>query len=61
MVLGGQRIDVEVIRGELAPGARLQGPALCAMPEATMLIAPGWEGTVDENGTASLRRAEGRS
>jgi N-methylhydantoinase A len=58
VVLGGAAIDAEVLRGELAPGTRLQGPALCAMPEATLLVAPGWAGEVDAHGTAQLRRVE---
>jgi N-methylhydantoinase A len=58
IVLGGEAIDAEVLRGELAPGTRLQGPALCALPEATLLVAPGWAGEVDAHGTAHLRRVE---
>jgi N-methylhydantoinase A len=58
MVFEGETIDAEVLRGELAPGTRLQGPALCAMPEATMLIAPGWAGEVDGHGSAHLTRVE---
>jgi N-methylhydantoinase A len=60
IVLAGETIDVRVLRGELPPGTRLEGPALCALPEATMLIAPGWEGEVDAHGTARLSRVEGR-
>jgi N-methylhydantoinase A len=59
IVLDGEAIDAEVLRGELAPGTRLQGPALCALPEATLLVASGWAGEVDAHGTARLRRAEG--
>jgi N-methylhydantoinase A len=58
VVLGGEGIDAAVLRGELAPGTRLQGPALCAMPEATLLVAPGWAGEVDVHGTARLRRVK---
>jgi N-methylhydantoinase A/oxoprolinase/acetone carboxylase beta subunit len=59
MVIGAELLETEVLRGELAPGTRLQGPALCAMPEATLLVAPGWAGEVDAHGTARLRRVEG--
>ncbi|MCW3028422.1 MAG: hypothetical protein JWN81_1633 [Solirubrobacterales bacterium] len=59
MVIGAEMLETEVLRGELAPGTRLQGPALCAMPEATLLVAPGWAGEVDAHGTARLRRVEG--
>jgi N-methylhydantoinase A len=44
-----------VLRGELAPGSTVSGPCLCAMPETTLLIAPGWVGSVDEHGTIHLR------
>ena len=27
------------------------GPALCALPESTLLVPPGWSGEVDEQGT----------
>ncbi|HEV2923041.1 MAG TPA: hydantoinase/oxoprolinase family protein [Solirubrobacteraceae bacterium] len=56
VVLGGEPIEAQVLRGELAPGTRLEGPALCAMPEATLLIAPGWAGEVDASGSAQLHR-----
>jgi N-methylhydantoinase A len=58
VLLGGSAIDAEVLRGELAPGTRLVGPAVCALPEATLLIPPGWSGEVDAHGTARLRRDE---
>ena len=39
---------------DLAPGTRVRGPVLCALPEATLLVAPGWSGEVDEFGTVKL-------
>jgi N-methylhydantoinase A len=56
VVLGGESTEAEVLRGGLAPGTRLEGPALCAMPEATLLIAPGWAGDVDAGGSVRLHR-----
>jgi N-methylhydantoinase A len=56
VVLGGRTFEATVVRGEPPPGTRLQGPALCALPQATMLIAPGWFGEVDEHGSARLTR-----
>ena len=44
------RSPTSVLRGELAPGSAARGPALCALPEATLLIPPGWSGEVDEHG-----------
>jgi N-methylhydantoinase A len=56
LVLDGEASEAEVLRGELAPGTRLEGPALCAMPEATLFVAPGWAGEVDASGSARLQR-----
>jgi N-methylhydantoinase A len=56
VVLGGEAREAKVLRGELAAGTLLEGPALCAMPEATLLIAPGWAGEVDASGSAQLHR-----
>jgi N-methylhydantoinase A len=58
MIFDGVALDVEVLRGALAPGIALEGPALCAMPEATLLIPPGWAGEVDSYGSARLHRNE---
>jgi N-methylhydantoinase A len=58
IAFGGQWFDAELWRGEPLPGARIEGPALCAMAESTLLVPPGWEGTVDEFGTIALERAQ---
>jgi N-methylhydantoinase A len=50
----GKPTPTTIFRGELAPGSVLSGPALCALPEATLLVAPGWSGEVDEHGTVHL-------
>jgi N-methylhydantoinase A/oxoprolinase/acetone carboxylase beta subunit len=54
IVLGGERIDATVLQGELPPGTPLLGPAVCALPEATLLVPPGWSGSVDRQGTIHL-------
>lgn len=54
VLLDGRPTATNILRGELAPGTTLSGPSLCAMPEATLLIAPGWRGSVDEHGTIHL-------
>jgi N-methylhydantoinase A len=54
IVFGGERIDATVLRGELPPGTSLLGPAVCALPEATLLVPPAWSGTVDRQGTIHL-------
>ena len=52
----GEPLEAAVHRGELPPGTRLSGPALCALPDATLLVPPGWSGQVDPHGTIHLRR-----
>ena len=43
-----------VLRGELAPGTAVEGPAVCALPEATLAVPARWTGEVDERGTVVL-------
>jgi N-methylhydantoinase A len=57
IVFDGERLPATVLRGELPPGATVSGPALCALPESTLLVAPGWSGEVDEHGTVHLSAA----
>lgn len=45
-----------VLRGELPPGTRVEGPAVCALPEATLAVPRGWDGEVDDDGTVVLHR-----
>jgi N-methylhydantoinase A/oxoprolinase/acetone carboxylase beta subunit len=54
VVFAGARLDTLVLRGELAAGTSVRGPALCALPEATLLVPPGWLGEVDGQGTIQL-------
>lgn len=54
VVFAGRELDAELWRGELEPGTRLAGPALCALPESTLFVPPGWSGEVDEQGTIVL-------
>jgi N-methylhydantoinase A len=54
IVFNGEALAASILRGELAPGTRIHGPALCALPQATLLVAPGWSGEVDEFGTVKL-------
>ncbi len=56
VVFDGEPVEAELWRGVLPAGARVEGPALCAMPEATLLVPPGWGGEVDEYGTVVLER-----
>ncbi|MBX5442085.1 MAG: hydantoinase/oxoprolinase family protein [Solirubrobacteraceae bacterium] len=56
VTIDGRAVEADVWVGELAPGARLAGPAVWQGPEATLLVAPGWSGAVDEAGTVILGR-----
>jgi N-methylhydantoinase A len=56
VVLDGERVEAELWRGEPPAGARIQGPALLAMPESTLLVPSEWSGSVDEHGTVVLGR-----
>jgi N-methylhydantoinase A len=58
VVFDGQPLEAAVHRGELAPETLIAGPAVCALPEATLLVPPGWRGEVDPHGTIRLRLAE---
>ncbi|MGO9489448.1 MAG: hydantoinase/oxoprolinase family protein [Solirubrobacteraceae bacterium] len=56
IVFAGASLPSLVLRGEPPPGTALPGPALCALPDATLLVPPGWTARVDERGTILLRR-----
>jgi N-methylhydantoinase A len=51
---GGQSLDTTVIRGELAMGEELEGPAVCELPDATIVVPPGWRAEAHEGGTILL-------
>jgi N-methylhydantoinase A len=53
--LDGADVELEVLRGSPAPGTEISGPAVVELPEATLLVPPGWSGAVDEHGTIELR------
>jgi N-methylhydantoinase A len=57
VIFDGEPTATRVLRGQLAAGTDLSGPALCALPESTLLVPPGWSGEVDEQGTVHLRFA----
>jgi len=55
-VLDGESIELEVLRGIPGPGTRVKGAAVIELPEATLLIPPGWVAAVDDTGTTTLTR-----
>jgi N-methylhydantoinase A len=56
IVFDGMPVEAELWQGELPTGTRVEGPALCALPESTLLLPPGWSGMVDDYGTVVLER-----
>jgi N-methylhydantoinase A len=57
LVLDGRPVAAKVLRGELPSGTRLEGPALCALPQSSLLVPPGWSLEVDAHGSCRLERA----
>ncbi|MDQ6835138.1 MAG: hydantoinase/oxoprolinase family protein, partial [Actinomycetota bacterium] len=59
--LDGEESELDVLRGSLGPGTKIRGPAVVELPESTLLVAAGWSGQVDDQGTISLTKgpAEG--
>jgi N-methylhydantoinase A len=47
----GSWIETRVLRGEPEAGFSAEGPCVFELPEATLVLPPGWHATVDEAGT----------
>ncbi len=48
---GGSWIRTRVLRGEPRAGVTAEGPCVFELPEATLVLPPGWSASVDEAGT----------
>jgi N-methylhydantoinase A len=58
--LDGAWQEVEVVRRrDLGAGAKLDGPAVVELAEATLLLRPGWRATLDQVGTLVLEQVGG--
>ena len=55
--LAGAEVALAVWRGALPPGLEIAGPAVCELPESTLLVPAGWAGAVTASGAVELRRA----
>jgi N-methylhydantoinase A len=53
----GSWTSAHVLRGEPPSGASAQGPCVFELPEATLVLPPGWSASVDEAGTINAERA----
>jgi N-methylhydantoinase A len=60
VVFDGAWIPARLWRGEPPPGAHVDGPAVWALPESTLLVPPGWSGAVDEHGTIVLEHVSAK-
>ncbi|MGB7588900.1 MAG: hydantoinase/oxoprolinase family protein [Solirubrobacterales bacterium] len=47
----GQWMETQVLRGEPGAGLSAKGPVIFELPEATLVVPPGWSSTVDSTGT----------
>ncbi|HWE09278.1 MAG TPA: hydantoinase/oxoprolinase family protein [Solirubrobacteraceae bacterium] len=54
--LDGEEVELDVLRGTPVPGTEIAGPAVVELPESTLLVPPGWSGSVDDTGTVHVRR-----
>jgi N-methylhydantoinase A len=53
---GGEWLPTRVLRGEPRSGFTAEGPCVFELPEATLVLPPGWEASVDEAGTITAER-----
>ncbi len=56
---GGEWIETPVLRGEPAAGTAAEGPVVFELPEATLVLPPGWSAEVDAAGTIVARFSAG--
>jgi N-methylhydantoinase A len=53
----GEWVEARVLRGEPEDGRRATGPCIFELPEATLVLPPGWQAEVDDRGTISATSA----
>jgi N-methylhydantoinase A len=49
-------VETPVLRGEPAAGTKAAGPVVFELPEATLVLPPGWAAAVDPAGTIRAER-----
>jgi N-methylhydantoinase A len=57
----GEWLDTAVLRGEPPAGLEAEGPCIFELPEATLVLPPGWSAQVDAAGTIAARRTSRRA
>jgi len=55
---GGDWVAARVLRGEPEAGFEAEGPCVFELPEATLVLPPGWSASVDEAGTITAERED---
>jgi N-methylhydantoinase A len=55
VLFDGGWIETPVLRGEPAAGTEAEGPVVFELPEATLVLPPGWTSRVDTHGTIVAR------
>ncbi len=53
---GGEWMTTRVLRGEPGAGVEANGPCVFELPEATLVLPPGWDASVDAGGTVTAVR-----
>jgi N-methylhydantoinase A len=53
---GGRWVKTCVLRGEPGAGYAAEGPCVFELPEATLVLPPGWSAVVDDAGTITAER-----
>jgi N-methylhydantoinase A len=54
---GGEWLEATVLRGEPAARTHAEGPCIFELPEATLVLPPGWRAEADPRGTIVAERA----
>jgi N-methylhydantoinase A len=52
----GEWVETRVLRGDPPAGLAADGPAIFELPEATLVLPPGWRAEVDDGGTIVAAR-----
>jgi len=58
VLFGGEWVETPVLRGEPPAGTAAEGPVVFELPEATLVLPPGWTAVVEDTGT--IRAVRGR-
>src|SRR3954470_15532284 len=57
-LFGGEWTEAAVLRGEPEAGGEADGPCIFELPEATLVLPPGWRASVDDRGTIAAERSQ---